>query len=83
MALHLLDRIKGFEIRHRPGERLKLRIGIHTGMMSTLTFSLLFCAFCIKVDNIFYAALFVISTLSVFILQSSIIVLTTVVAENN
>ncbi len=31
MALHLLDRIQSFEIRHRPGDRLKLRIGIHTG----------------------------------------------------
>lgn len=31
MALHLLERIKSFEIRHRPSERLKLRIGIHSG----------------------------------------------------
>lgn len=31
MALHLLSAIQNFEIRHRPGERLKLRIGIHTG----------------------------------------------------
>jgi guanylate cyclase len=31
MALHLLSEIQTFEIRHRPGERLKLRIGIHTG----------------------------------------------------
>lgn len=31
MALHLLSEIQNFEIRHRPGERLKLRIGIHSG----------------------------------------------------
>lgn len=31
MALHLLSEIQTFEIRHRPGERLKLRIGIHSG----------------------------------------------------
>jgi len=31
MSLHLLQAIKGFTIKHRPTERLKLRIGIHTG----------------------------------------------------
>ncbi len=31
MALHLLEAIKNFEIRHRHGERLRLRIGIHSG----------------------------------------------------
>ncbi|CAG0919294.1 unnamed protein product [Notodromas monacha] len=31
MALHLLSEIKCFKIRHRPGEQLKLRIGIHSG----------------------------------------------------
>lgn len=31
MALHLLSEIQNFEIRHRPKERLKLRIGIHSG----------------------------------------------------
>ncbi|KAG1678345.1 Guanylate cyclase 32E [Nymphon striatum] len=31
MALHLLNAIKSFSIRHQPGERLKLRIGIHSG----------------------------------------------------
>ena len=31
MALHLLNRIKRFEIRHRPGESLRLRVGIHSG----------------------------------------------------
>ncbi|PSN36852.1 Guanylate cyclase 32E [Blattella germanica] len=31
MALHLLTKIKRFEIRHRTGELLRLRIGIHSG----------------------------------------------------
>lgn len=31
MALHLLSKIKMFEIKHRRGELLKLRIGIHSG----------------------------------------------------
>lgn len=31
MALHLLKRIQKFEIKHRPGEVFKLRIGIHSG----------------------------------------------------
>ncbi|XP_076312206.1 guanylate cyclase 32E-like [Tachypleus tridentatus] len=31
VALHLLGAIQNFEIRHRPGERLKLRIGVHSG----------------------------------------------------
>ena len=31
MALNLLDAIRQHKIQHRPGEQLKLRIGIHTG----------------------------------------------------
>lgn len=31
MALTLLEKIKNFTIKHRPGETLKLRIGIHSG----------------------------------------------------
>ncbi|CAH0563498.1 unnamed protein product [Brassicogethes aeneus] len=31
MALHLLSKIKKFEIKHRVGEVLQLRIGIHSG----------------------------------------------------
>lgn len=32
MALHLLDVIRNFTIKHRPQDKLKLRIGIHAGM---------------------------------------------------
>ena len=31
MALSLLSAIKSFQIRHRPNETLKLRVGIHSG----------------------------------------------------
>jgi atrial natriuretic peptide receptor A len=31
LSLALLNAVKSFSIRHRPGEQLKLRIGIHTG----------------------------------------------------
>lgn len=31
MSLSMLAAIKQFKIRHRPGETLKLRIGIHSG----------------------------------------------------
>jgi guanylate cyclase len=32
MALHLLKKVKCFEIRHHAGEQLRLRIGIHSGV---------------------------------------------------
>jgi len=31
MALDLLDEVSRFKIRHRPDEKLMLRIGLHTG----------------------------------------------------
>lgn len=31
MALHILDKVAKLEIKHRPGELLKIRIGIHSG----------------------------------------------------
>lgn len=31
MSLALLNAVMSFTIRHRPGEQLKLRIGMHTG----------------------------------------------------
>lgn len=36
MALHLLSNIKKIEIKHRPGEMLQLRIGIHSGKTTNL-----------------------------------------------
>ena len=34
MSLRLLERVKTFRIRHRPSDKLKLRIGLHTGMQN-------------------------------------------------
>ena len=31
MSLRLLERVKTFRIRHRPNDKMKLRIGLHTG----------------------------------------------------
>lgn len=43
MSLHLLSDVKNFTIRHRPKEKLKLRIGIHSGMyLTSLVFLQLF-----------------------------------------
>lgn len=38
MALHLLKRIQKFEIKYRPGETFKLRIGIHSGLLVNRVF---------------------------------------------
>ena len=38
MALALLNAVRSFKIRHRPGEQLKLRIGIHSGTNPTTLF---------------------------------------------
>ena len=33
MALDLLEAVENFQIRHRPTQTLKLRIGIHSGIL--------------------------------------------------
>lgn len=33
MSLHILSEVKGFTIRHKPGYKLMLRIGVHTGII--------------------------------------------------
>ena len=32
MSLKLLEAVRNFEIRHRPQDSLRLRIGVHTGI---------------------------------------------------
>ena len=36
MALHLLATIKSFTIPHRPGENVRLRIGLHSGEIANV-----------------------------------------------
>lgn len=35
LALQLLEKVKNFKISHRPNDPLKLRIGIHSGIINT------------------------------------------------
>ena len=39
MSLRLLNNIRGFRIRHRPTDTIKLRIGLHSGRFSTYSSS--------------------------------------------
>ena len=43
MSLRLLERVKTFRIRHRPNDKLKLRIGLHTGMFLLQMLSTYLC----------------------------------------
>ena len=35
MSIRLLEKVKTFQIRHKPKEKMKLRIGLHTGKIIT------------------------------------------------
>ena len=35
MSIRLLEKVKTFQIRHKPKEKMKLRIGLHTGKTIT------------------------------------------------
>lgn len=34
MALHLIKKVGEFEIKHIPSEKLKIRVGVHSGKVS-------------------------------------------------
>lgn len=52
MSLALLEQVKTFKIRHRPNDQLRLRIGIHTGIVTQISI-IIFIHFRLKVFEVF------------------------------
>ena len=40
MSLHLLQTIPKFKIKHKPDTKIKLRIGLHTGILLSFLFKI-------------------------------------------